>query len=101
MTKKLHLNKLYAHSFVSRSITALSQDAEVQKSLLSDWIDSLTSVYNLLKAGCCPYFYLSSHQFTALFRNADGAIQAILSPTSRGFREALKAEGLLVVMKQN
>lgn len=58
---------------------------------------SLTSLYSLLKAKLCPYFYLCSYQFTVLFRAAglSGAkgITALLSPTTRGLREAMKADG--------
>lgn len=58
---------------------------------------SLTSLYSLLKARLCPYFYLCSYQFTVLFRAAglsgSKGITALLSPTTRGLREAMKAEG--------
>lgn len=58
---------------------------------------SLTSLYSLLKARLCPYFYLCSYQFTVLFRAAGlseaKGITALLSPTTRGLREAMKAEG--------
>lgn len=89
---------------------------------------SLSSLYSLLKARLCPYFYLCSyqvtvwgawrgrnyflpnsvldnlnlflwHQFTVLFRAAglsgSNVITALISPTTRGFREAMKAEGEL------
>ncbi|XP_073699237.1 protein downstream neighbor of son homolog [Garra rufa] len=75
-----------------------SQDTTLQQSLMSDWSVSLTSLYSLLKARLCPYFYLCSYQFTVLFRAAglSGAkgISALLSPTTRGLREAMKAEGI-------
>lgn len=58
---------------------------------------SLTSLYSLLKARLCPYFYLCSYQFTVLFRaaglNGAKSISALLTPTTRGLREAMKAEG--------
>uniref|UniRef100_A0A672LJ85 DNA replication fork stabilization factor DONSON n=1 Tax=Sinocyclocheilus grahami TaxID=75366 RepID=A0A672LJ85_SINGR len=75
-----------------------AQDATLQQSLMSDWSVSLTSLYSLLKTRLCPYFYLCSYQFTVLFRAAglSGAkgISALLSPTTRGLREAMKAEGI-------
>ncbi|XP_051561313.1 protein downstream neighbor of son homolog [Myxocyprinus asiaticus] len=78
--------------------TPWAQDAALQQSLMSDWSVSLTSLYSLLKARLCPYFYLCSYQFTVLFRAAglSGAkgITALLSPTTRGLREAMKAEGI-------
>ncbi|XP_059408235.1 protein downstream neighbor of son homolog [Carassius carassius] len=75
-----------------------AQDATLQQNLMSDWSVSLTSLYSLLKTRLCPYFYLCSYQFTVLFRAAglSGAkgISALLSPTTRGLREAMKAEGI-------
>lgn len=74
-----------------------------------------------MKSRLCPYFYLCSYQvgvsvkklynrrggnigsmvlfpqFTVLFRAAglagSGSISAFISPTTRGLREAMKAEG--------
>ncbi|XP_017313394.1 protein downstream neighbor of son homolog [Ictalurus punctatus] len=84
-------------SFSGKS-TPWAQDAVVQQSLMSEWSVSLTSLYSLLKAKLCPYFYLCSYQFTVLFRAAglSGAkgITALLSPTTRGLREAMKADGI-------
>uniref|UniRef100_A0A8C2QBF3 Downstream neighbor of SON n=1 Tax=Cyprinus carpio TaxID=7962 RepID=A0A8C2QBF3_CYPCA len=75
-----------------------AQDATLQQNLMSDWSVSLTSLYSLLKARLCPYFYLCSYQFTVLFRAAGlssaKGISALLSPTTRGLREAMKAEGI-------
>ncbi|KAM4601941.1 protein downstream neighbor of son homolog [Polymixia lowei] len=75
-----------------------TQDAALQQSLKSEWSVSLSSLYSLLKARLCPYFYLCSYQFTVLFRAAglggSGSITALLSPTTRGLREAMKAEGI-------
>ncbi|KAI5629591.1 protein downstream neighbor of Son [Silurus asotus] len=84
-------------SFSDKS-TPWAQDTALQQSLMSEWSVSLTSLYSLLKAKLCPYFYLCSYQFTVLFRAAglSGAkgITALLSPTTRGLREAIKAEGI-------
>ncbi|XP_077369763.1 protein downstream neighbor of son homolog isoform X2 [Festucalex cinctus] len=75
-----------------------AQDAELQQGLMSDWSASLSSLYSLLKARLCPYFYVCSSQFTVLFRAAalagSGSINALVSPTTRGLREAMKAEGI-------
>ncbi|XP_029371581.1 protein downstream neighbor of son homolog [Echeneis naucrates] len=75
-----------------------TQDAALQQSLMSEWSVSLSSLYGLLKARLCPYFYLCSYQFTVLFRAAglagSSTITALMSPTTRGLREAMKAEGI-------
>ena len=59
--------------------------------------DSFSSGFHMVRAGQCPYLYMCAHQFTVLFRAAGTAGQkqmhALLTPTSRGFREAIKCEG--------
>ncbi|XP_041822343.1 protein downstream neighbor of son homolog [Chelmon rostratus] len=84
-------------SFTGKS-TPWAQDAALQQSLMSEWSVSLSSLYSLLKAKLCPYFYLCSYQFTVLFRAAglggSSSISALISPTTRGLREAMKAEGI-------
>ncbi|XP_061857442.1 protein downstream neighbor of Son [Colius striatus] len=75
-----------------------SQDEALQQVLMSDWSVSFTSLYNLLKAKLCPYFYVCTYQFTILFRAAGLAgsdvITAAISPTTRGLREAMRNEGI-------
>uniref|UniRef100_A0A8C5MTY4 DNA replication fork stabilization factor DONSON n=1 Tax=Leptobrachium leishanense TaxID=445787 RepID=A0A8C5MTY4_9ANUR len=77
-----------------------SQDDSLQQVLLSEWAVSFTSLYNLLKAKLCPYFYVCTCQFTVLFRVAGLAgsdvITAVMSPSTRGLREAMKSEGELL-----
>ncbi|KAF7209018.1 protein downstream neighbor of son homolog isoform X2 [Nothobranchius furzeri] len=75
-----------------------AHDAALQQSLMRDWSISLSSLYSLLKSGLCPYFYVCSYQLTVLFRAAglsgSGCITALVSPTTRGLREAMKSEGI-------
>ncbi|NXL94827.1 DONS protein, partial [Alectura lathami] len=75
-----------------------AQDEALQQALMSDWSVSFTSLYNLLKAKLCPYFYVCTYQFTVLFRAAGLAgsdvITAAISPTTRGLREAMRNEGI-------
>ncbi|XP_026219362.1 protein downstream neighbor of son homolog [Anabas testudineus] len=84
-------------SFSGKS-TPWAQDTALQQSLMSEWSVSLSSLYSLLKARLCPYFYICSYQFTVLFRAAGlsgcSSITALISPTTRGLREAMKAEGI-------
>ncbi|KAM3836527.1 protein downstream neighbor of Son [Vipera latastei] len=71
---------------------------ELQQMFMSDWSLSFTSLYNLLRAKLCPYFYVCTYQFTVLFRAAGLAgsdtITALISPTTKGLREAMKNEGI-------
>uniref|UniRef100_A0A8C3BLS3 DNA replication fork stabilization factor DONSON n=1 Tax=Cairina moschata TaxID=8855 RepID=A0A8C3BLS3_CAIMO len=75
-----------------------SQDEALQQALMNEWSVSFTSLYNLLKAKLCPYFYVCTYQFTVLFRAAGLAgsdvITAVISPTTRGLREAMRNEGI-------
>ncbi|XP_018411040.1 PREDICTED: protein downstream neighbor of Son [Nanorana parkeri] len=75
-----------------------SQDESLQQVLMSEWSISITSLYNLVKAKLCPYFYVCTYQFTVLFRAAGIAgsdvITAVMSPTTRGLREAMRNEGI-------
>ncbi|XP_044201371.1 protein downstream neighbor of son homolog [Thunnus albacares] len=84
-------------SFTGKS-TPWAQDTVLQQSLMSEWSVSLSSLYSLLKARLCPYFYVCSYQFTVLFRAAglggSNSIVALISPTTRGLRMAMKAEGI-------
>ena len=70
---------------------------EIASSLHSDWVSSFRSLFNLVRVGFCPYFYLVGNQNTMLFQaaeiNRDGAVQALITPTTKGFRDALKNEG--------
>ncbi|XP_036600605.1 protein downstream neighbor of Son isoform X2 [Trichosurus vulpecula] len=85
-----------------------SNDEGLQQILMSEWSISFTSLYNLLKTKLCPYFYVCTYQFTVLFRAAglagNDVITAVLSPTTRGLREAMKNEGIefsLPLIKEN
>ncbi|XP_036870578.2 protein downstream neighbor of Son [Manis javanica] len=89
-------------------ISPWSNDETLQHILMSDWSVSFTSLYNLLKTKFCPYFYVCTYQFTVLFRAAGFAgndvITALISPTTRGIREAMKNEGIefsLPLLKEN
>ncbi|NXE99026.1 DONS protein, partial [Menura novaehollandiae] len=74
-----------------------AQDEALQQVLMSDWSVSLTSLYNLLRARLCPYFYVCSPQLSVLFRAAGLAGSAVptaaVAPTSRGLRQAMRSEG--------
>jgi len=80
----------------SSSSPALTLSPDMQRALHSDWMTSLQSVYQLVKARQCPYFYLLAPNFTVLFRAAGvcGVQQmtALVSPTTTGVRSALKRE---------
>ena len=75
---------------------------EMASALQSDWIASFRSIFNLTRVGFCPYFYLVANQNTMLFQaagiNREKCMQVIITPTSKGFRDALKNEGKYFVV---
>jgi len=75
---------------------SLSLSPDMQRALQSDWMSSLQSAYQLVKARQCPYFYLLAPNFTVLFRAAGVAgtqeISALVAPSTSGLRAALKRE---------
>ena len=107
----------YTQSAATRPLASagpvLSLSPDMQRALHSDWMTSLQSVYQLVKARQCPFFYLLApnfrwkekfanifvpklHIFSVLFRAAgvEGGQQmtALVTPTSTGVRAALRRE---------
>lgn len=70
---------------------------EMASCLHRDWVSSFRSVFNLVRVGFCPYFYLVANQNTMLFQaagiNREDTVQVLITPTTKGFREALRNEG--------
>ncbi|CAN8017500.1 unnamed protein product [Ixodes persulcatus] len=66
-------------------------------SLQADWSQSFRSLYQLVRARQCPFFYACAPGFTVLFRAAGVAgipdLHALVTPTTRGLRQALREEG--------
>ncbi|XP_042220089.1 protein downstream neighbor of son homolog isoform X2 [Homarus americanus] len=73
-------------------------DQKLAESLHSEWSESLRSLHQLLRVRQCPYFYVCGPTFTCLFRAAGVAgisqAHALITPTTRGFREAMKQEDI-------
>ncbi|XP_039293579.1 protein downstream neighbor of son homolog [Nilaparvata lugens] len=66
------------------------------------WTESLYSVFQLVRAQQCPYFYIVGDSFTCLFR-ASGVCgksepNAAMVPTTRGLRKKLQAEEISFTM---
>ncbi|CAG0896794.1 unnamed protein product [Darwinula stevensoni] len=74
------------------------QNPKILDSLLQSWRESFRSLCQLVRARQCPYFYILSHAFTCLVR-AGGVggipdMHILLTPSTRGFREALHQEDI-------
>lgn len=63
-----------------------------------EWAVSFQNLFQLVRARQCPYFYVCANSFTVLFRAAGigGRVEthALLTPTSRGMRAALKQQDI-------
>ncbi|CAL1285511.1 unnamed protein product [Larinioides sclopetarius] len=74
----------------------------MREALHSKWSDSFRSLYQLVRLYQCPYFYMCTPTFTVLFRCAGTAsipvLHALISPTTKGFRKALREEGITFTM---
>lgn len=70
--------------------------------LLNDWRSSFASLFQLVRTRQCPYFYVCANSFTVLFRAAGigGRIEvhALMTPSSRGLRSALREANIEFVM---
>jgi len=75
---------------------SLLDQSYVKSSLFDSWMCSLRSVFYLFLQRSCPYFYICSESYTALFRryDVDDKMECILNPASIGFRKSLTSEGI-------
>jgi len=75
----------------------IANSPSVKDALNTDWCNSFRSLFHLLRVRQCPYFYVCANAFTVLFRAAGicgiPEIHALVTPTTRGFRQSLKQEG--------
>lgn len=85
---------------VSANVTnniSIVNNVFIKDALYKDWSESFRSLFHLLRAQQCPYFYVCANNFTVLFRAAGicgiSEAHAFLTPTTRGFRQFLKQEG--------
>ncbi|KAK4881478.1 hypothetical protein RN001_004797 [Aquatica leii] len=78
--------------------TSIATTSAIRDSLHMAWSDSLRSLFQLLRTRQCPYFYVCTNTFTVLFRAAGicgyTEMNALISPTTCGFRQLLKQEDI-------
>ncbi|CAG2160895.1 unnamed protein product [Oppiella nova] len=77
---------------------SIAPNTPLADALHTDWCKSVKSLYQLLKAKHCPYFYVCANSFTVLFRASGVAdsddIHALMTPTTTGFRKLLTDDGI-------
>ncbi|KAL1436564.1 hypothetical protein MTO96_049467 [Rhipicephalus appendiculatus] len=93
-----------ANASTSKEAASLFADpaSPARAALQGDWAQGFRSLYQLLRARQCPYFYVCAPTFTVLFRAAGVAgladLHALMTPTTRGLRQALRDEGITFSM---
>ncbi|KOC58965.1 Protein downstream neighbor of son like protein [Habropoda laboriosa] len=84
------------------SNSTIVNNTYIKEALYKDWSESFRSLFHLLRARQCPYFYVCANNFTVLFRAAGisgiSEAHALLTPTTRGFRQFLKQEEIEYTM---
>lgn len=87
------LNLVQRNASVNNQFKMNSAESEI---LLKDWMECFKNLFQLLRARHCPYFYVLANQFSVLFRAAGvggvDELHALLTPTTRGFRQMLRDE---------
>ncbi|XP_017876475.1 protein downstream neighbor of son homolog isoform X2 [Ceratina calcarata] len=87
-------------TLVNNSI--ITNNTAIKEALYKEWCESFRSLFNLLRARQCPYFYVCANNFTVLFRAAGicgvSEAHALLTPTTRGFRQLLNQEEIEYTM---
>ncbi|CAB3234607.1 unnamed protein product [Arctia plantaginis] len=95
--------ELYPRSSGKVAATSfLAANEDVKNALHNEWTESFRSLFQLLRARHCPYFYVCANTFTCLFRAGGlcGVSEpcALIAPTTRGFRQALRQEDVEYTM---
>ncbi|XP_065170496.1 protein downstream neighbor of son homolog [Atheta coriaria] len=93
---------LFPRSNTKATQSTIPLTAAIKESMQNAWMDSLRSLFHLIRTRQCPYFYACANSFTVLFRAAGiggfSEIHAMVAPTTRGFRAALRQEEIEFTM---
>ena len=77
-------------------------DPKISATLHNDWCESFRTLFGLLRARQCPFFYVCTHQFNVLFRASGigdiAETHALMTPTTKGLRDILSKEGSLSIV---
>lgn len=94
--------QLFPRNNKNRTGNSFVTNAEIRNSLHYSWTDSFRSLFQLIRTRQCPFFYICANSFTVLFRAAGICgytdINALITPTTRGFRALLKQEEIEFTM---
>ncbi|XP_001359393.2 protein downstream neighbor of son homolog [Drosophila pseudoobscura] len=97
-----HLPWLTLYPRNSKENIGVTVGERERKALAEEWDYSFRGLFQLLRARQCPYFYLCANSFTVLFRAAGiggrAESHALVTPSTRGMRMALRQEGIEFTM---
>ena len=82
----------------SQLSTHEANDLKLLEQSQTEWVESLSCVYRSLRNNMCPYFYVCTRQFTALFSapkiRGSTEFTAVLSQSTASIRKALEDEAI-------
>ncbi|VVC39625.1 Hypothetical protein CINCED_3A025647 [Cinara cedri] len=80
----------------SNNMPSVNANSVFRESLFTHWIDSFRSLFQLVRANQCPYFYVLANAFTCTFRASSiggyKELNAMIYPTTQGLRDILRRE---------
>ncbi|XP_015378906.1 PREDICTED: protein downstream neighbor of son homolog [Diuraphis noxia] len=80
------------------SVPSINANPIFRESLFTHWIDSFRSLFQLVRANQCPYFYVLANAFTCTFRASSiggyEELNAMIYPTTQGLRDVLRREDI-------
>nr|CAG4644942.1 EOG090X09DI [Leptodora kindtii] len=86
----------------STSSLNIGMDPKISATLHNDWCESFRTLFGLLRARQCPFFYVCTHQFNVLFRASGigdiAETHALMTPTTKGLRDILSKEDIAFSM---
>lgn len=79
---------------ILNNTTSIATNPTIKDGFRNAYVDSLRSLFHLIRTKQCGYFYFCTNHYTILFRAAGmcgfSEIHALVTPTTKGFRQILK-----------
>ncbi|XP_050542308.1 protein downstream neighbor of son homolog [Daktulosphaira vitifoliae] len=86
----------------SNNFPSVNANPIFRESLFNHWIDSFRSLFQLVRANQCPFFYVLANAFTCTFRASSiggfEELNALVYPTTQGLRDVLRREDIEFTM---
>ncbi|XP_050432346.1 protein downstream neighbor of son homolog [Adelges cooleyi] len=86
----------------ANNVPSVNANSVFRESLFTHWIDSFRSLFQLVRANQCPFFYVLANAFTCTFRASTiggyEELNAMIYPTTQGLRDVLRREDIEFTM---